>query len=171
MIARTLSVDRKKWKKARHLEWNKSAVKYRGCQWRGTFWTQKVCPFFCADQFRFGEPEFVFTTSKSQKFRVRGPFGVDECRRGSVVRHSAFQSEFSGHHFAIPTESRFLEAIPSQLLHPLFVAVAVPVTFCFEKFDCQVGLAHQAPEGKINECVGPAAAQFKWSFNSRKGKT
>ena len=82
-----------------------------------------------ADQFGFGEPEFVFTTRKSQKFRTRKPFRVDEHRRGSVVRHSAFQSEFSKHHFVVPTESRFPEAIPSQSLHPLFVAVAVPVTF------------------------------------------
>ena len=87
-MARTLSVDRKKWKKARHLEWNKSSMKHRGCQWRGTFWTQKVCPLFCADKFRFGEPEFVFTTSESQKFRTRKPLGVDKHRRGSVVRHS-----------------------------------------------------------------------------------
>ena len=135
-------MDRKKWKKARHLEWNKSAIKHRGHQWRGAFWTQKVCPFFCADQFRFGEPEFVFTTSKSQKFRTRGPFGVDKYRRGSVVRHSTFQQEHSGCHFAILSESGFLEAIPRQSLHPLFVAVVVPVTFYFEKLDCQVGLTH-----------------------------
>ena len=157
-MARTLSVDRKKWKKARYLEWNKNTIKHRGHQWRGTFWTQKVCPFFCADQFRFGEPEFVFTTSKSQKFRTRGPFGVDKCRRGSVLRHSTFQPECSRYHFAIPSESGFLEAIPRQLLHPLFVAVAVPVTFHFEKLDCQVGLTHQVPENKINKWIGPAAA-------------
>ena len=99
----------------------------------------------------------MFTTSESQKFRTRGPFGVDECRRGSVVRCSTFQPEFSKCHFAIPSESRFLEAIPRQLLHPLFVSVVVPVTFYFEKLDCQVGLIHQVPENKINKWIGPAA--------------
>ena len=95
---------------------------------------------------------------------------MDKCRRGSVVRHSASQPEFSRCHFAIPTESRFLEATPRQLLHPLFVAVAVPVTFYFEKFDCQVGLTHQVPEDKINKWIGPAVAQFNHGVNLRKGK-
>ena len=104
-MARTSVRDGKKWKKARCSWWNKNSVKHRGCEWQGAFWMQKVCPCFCADQFRFGEPEFVFTTRKSQKFRTRKPFGVDECGRGSVVRHSMFQLEFSECHFTIPTDS------------------------------------------------------------------
>ena len=62
----------------------------------------------------------------------------------------------------MPSDSNFLESVSVQLLHPLFVAVVVPVTFHFEKFACQVGLTHQVPQDRIIEWISAGVAWFKW---------
>ena len=160
-MARTLFLDGKKWKRARCLEWNEKSSEHQGHEWQGVFCTSEICLHFCLDEFKFGEPEFTFATEKSQKFRKRNPFGVDKHKRGSVMHCSTFHPDFCRHHFATPTDSNFLESTPVQLLHPLFVAVVVPVTFHSEKFDCQVGLKHQVLQDRIIEWNGPVAAWFK----------
>ena len=150
-MARTLVRDRKKWKKARHLEWHKKTQEYRGCRWRGVFWTSEVCPHFCVNQFKFGEPEFVSTTERSQRKRIRKKFYIEHFRKGSVITYSSINPSFCRYHFAIPTEASFLESIPVQLLHPEFLAIVVPVTTYFEKINCQVGLIHQVPLKRFPE--------------------
>ena len=74
-----------------------------------------------------------------------------------------FWSEF----FAVSMGTRFLDAIPRQLLHPEFGAVVVPVT-PLERLHCQVGSILQVPLEQIHKWIGPVAAQMNKCTNEKK---
>ena len=109
-MARTISVNRKKWRRARHIDWNTRRGRDGGCHWCGTLFTRNLCPHHCVDQFKFGEPETVFTTEGSQEERERESFGLRELSGGSVIRHWCVCSGFSECHFAFPHGLKILDS-------------------------------------------------------------